>query len=248
MKTDENWLLPFLARVRPRPGMYLGDEKLETLHAYVLGRRHGRESAGLVGMTEAEQLLLTSFAQWLTTQFPEVGDGEWAVLVGRLGSDRPARKFLELFERFLLSNSKSLLSVPPEDDWDGGVSSAGSFDWLLPLLSLLSIERPSRFLDDSVLTINSFLRGYELARDRAGLKSMSASDAELLRGFKEWLLDLSGSPTLVMPWYYLIKEIDGQEHSGEAFFRRLDTYLIQSGRGSLANIQPLSSLGARLEK
>jgi len=113
----ERWLLPMLASMRVRPGMYLGDERIESLSLYLSAYQTAREDAGLVGMHPDDQAMLKSFELRLAEGMPEGGTVEgipWNVLViMRDSGPRNIRTFFGLFEGHLQVLGQSLDNVPP---------------------------------------------------------------------------------------------------------------------------------------
>ena len=111
----ERWLLPLLARVRTRPGMFLGDERVETLATFLAGYEQGRADVGGVGMHDDDALLLNEFDAWLaerTERHGSQGALRWPQLVGRLDEGpKNVRTFFDLLEEFLESAGRSLNSA-----------------------------------------------------------------------------------------------------------------------------------------
>ncbi len=62
---DHPWLLSHLASIRTRPGMYLPDERVETLRSYLLGYEQAREDLGLPRYTRKESKILSDFDVWI---------------------------------------------------------------------------------------------------------------------------------------------------------------------------------------
>ena len=58
----KDWLLPVLARIRTRPGAFLGDERVETLEALIFGYVCAREDLGVSGMSSHDAQILEQFA------------------------------------------------------------------------------------------------------------------------------------------------------------------------------------------
>lgn len=61
-----SWLLVALRRIRQRPGMYLRDERINSLACYVDGMLHGR--AGVELSNADEESFLAAFGDWLSNR------------------------------------------------------------------------------------------------------------------------------------------------------------------------------------
>lgn len=116
-ETNESrpWLLPFLARIRTRPGMYLGAEEVETLYLYMTGYEQGRADVGFVGMALEDAVLLVEFEFWMTERANWKGDRlRWPGLIREVDpSLKNTHTFFKLFEEFLRTKGRSLDSVTP---------------------------------------------------------------------------------------------------------------------------------------
>ncbi len=108
----EGWLLPFLATIRARPGMYLGDERVGTLRSFLAGYEQARADLGFVGMADSDVAILSRFDAWLeekTRAHGSAGSARWPQLLHRIdASERNVQTFLKLFEEFLQSEGRSL--------------------------------------------------------------------------------------------------------------------------------------------
>lgn len=116
LATNERWLLPVLARIRQRPGMYLGDERVQTLGAFLAAYECGRVDVGGAGMDANDARLLHDFEAWLcaTMEHGPQGTAGWCLLVGRVDSGaHNVKTFFTLFEQFLSSEGQSLDDVTP---------------------------------------------------------------------------------------------------------------------------------------
>jgi hypothetical protein len=61
------WLLPVLRRIRIRPGMYLRDDRLNSLACYIDGIVYGLERANVLNTPDAS--FLHAFGEWLGARF-----------------------------------------------------------------------------------------------------------------------------------------------------------------------------------
>lgn len=117
LAVNERWLLPVLACIRQRPGMYLGDERVETLAAYLSAYELGRVDVGGSGLDAKDARLLQEFEGWICAQTPEFGaqgTAGWSLLVRRVDSSaQNVRTFFTLFEQFLATRGESLNNVTP---------------------------------------------------------------------------------------------------------------------------------------
>lgn len=115
VQATERWLLPFLATIRTRPGMFLGDERVETLQTLMVGYEMGREDAGGVGMYAEDAALLARFDAWMAQRANYDRSHRsvaWPSLVKRLDdSERSVVMFFKLFEEFLHTTGQSLDNV-----------------------------------------------------------------------------------------------------------------------------------------
>lgn len=112
----DRWLLPFLAKVRTRPGMFLGDERLVTLAAFLAGYEQGRADVGVPGMHDDDAALLNEFDTWLAEQTEHHGTQgalRWPQLVEKIDSgSKNVGTFFRLLDEFLESSGRSLVNVP----------------------------------------------------------------------------------------------------------------------------------------
>jgi hypothetical protein len=118
---QERWLLPMLARIRTRPGMYLCDERVESLDRYLAGYSQAREDVGQAWMASADEAVWRGFEAWLVTR----ADGgvpppslqywpSWARAVIQIDAG-PSNvlTFFRLFEEYLNSIGESFSKVTP---------------------------------------------------------------------------------------------------------------------------------------
>lgn len=125
-RPNDRWLLPYLTRIRARPGAFLGgDERAETLCTLMTGYEQGRADAGAVGMDAEHSELLASFDAWLAKRVNydlSSGSARWPQLIELLDDSRKnVLTFFKLFEEFLQSRGTSLDSVEPwtpRSGWD----------------------------------------------------------------------------------------------------------------------------------
>jgi len=96
--------------------MYLGDERVETLAAFLAGYETGRADAGETGMHDDNALLLSEFDVRLaekTGRHGRLGSLRWPQLIARIDSGPSnVRTFFEQFEEFLESTGRSFAGVP----------------------------------------------------------------------------------------------------------------------------------------
>lgn len=116
-----------LASMRVRPGMYLGDERMESLSLFLGAYEQGREDAGLVGMHADDHALLRTFEAQLAEGMTDGGGVEgipWNALVKmRDPGPKNVHTFFRLFEAHLQLLGQSLDAVPrwvPGDVRRGG--------------------------------------------------------------------------------------------------------------------------------
>jgi hypothetical protein len=104
--TDQGsaWLLAYLAVVRPRPGMYIGNEDVRTLAMYVRGYCDGRLSVGFPAFPPDEASILHDFERWMRNRLQGGNNFDWPMLVGLVDdSSRNLQTFYALFDEFLQS-------------------------------------------------------------------------------------------------------------------------------------------------
>jgi len=105
MNAVENkpWILPFLMKIKKRPGMYLGAETVEALAIYINGYATARRDLGLPDFGPAEETLLVDFGDWLQRRHGHNTRGCWGVIEKIDTSNKSVRTFLDLFDEFLRS-------------------------------------------------------------------------------------------------------------------------------------------------
>ena len=82
METNErslSWLLLALRRIRKRPGMYLRDDRINSLACYVDGAIYGLENAGVKNTDE--EAFLIAFGEWLGTRLGRKHNDCWFYLM-----------------------------------------------------------------------------------------------------------------------------------------------------------------------
>jgi hypothetical protein len=77
-KQASSWLLAALRRIRPAPGMYLGDYRLNSLACYVYGMFHAPEDVGVAA--PGEQAFLAGFGNWLGQRIDQTRHDCWFYL------------------------------------------------------------------------------------------------------------------------------------------------------------------------
>ena len=109
--------------------------------------------------------------------------------------------------------------------------------WLLPFLQMIR-ERPAMYLGDSaVSTLNTFLHGYETAREDLALDAYVGNEAGLLDGFTHWLA-VTRQTTISCRWAGIIQhEIDGSWNNMQTFYRLFDEYQEALKTTSFAELQ-----------
>lgn len=106
-----------LARVRVRPGMYLGDETVRTLGAYLAGYQHALINEGLYEDSFAKfpdrtPDVLSAFARWLLVEANDTRTISWSALIeSEDPSSRNIYSFYRRFEQFLETRGQNL------DEW-----------------------------------------------------------------------------------------------------------------------------------
>jgi len=106
----DRWLVPLLARISRRPGMYLGDERAESLCKYLLGYQQARGDAGLVPMSSEDKVLVEGFAAWLAEKTGQDQRSlSWPGLLSRIDDgNKGVGTFFRLFEEFLNGRGESM--------------------------------------------------------------------------------------------------------------------------------------------
>lgn len=105
-----SWLIEFIEKIKVRPGMYLGDERLSTLRAYISGYCQAREDLGVVALDEFEVNVLNEFKYWLAVKHGRRLNLDWSGYVEHCFSNNPEESVLEffkLFDEFMLSYKKT---------------------------------------------------------------------------------------------------------------------------------------------
>lgn len=116
MKTynqDTPWLLGLLATISRRPGMYLGDERVETLQLYINAYSQAREDLGFRGLVESDERLWREFTDWLRARTHVSSGGTRPFVVCELirmldPKERNVQTFFAEMEAFLQFHGKSL--------------------------------------------------------------------------------------------------------------------------------------------
>lgn len=103
LDADDTWLLPFLAQIRQRPGMYLGHESARLLSHYLAGYCQARADLGLPVFGRDEPDHLARFRDWLARRHDHgrttMG---WCDMIEQLDpSDRNLGTFFREFEMYL---------------------------------------------------------------------------------------------------------------------------------------------------
>lgn len=109
----EPWLLPFLAQIRPRPGMYLGHESARLLWHYLSGYAQARADLGLPIYGRGEPDHLTRFREWLAERHGYGGTTMgWYDMIEDLDpSERNLKTFFREFEAYLRDAGIDFASV-----------------------------------------------------------------------------------------------------------------------------------------
>lgn len=97
---DDSWLLVFLRRVRHRPGMYLGDERLNSLSCYVQGAISALKHAGSAG--DDEEAFLRAFGDWLGLKVDSKNGDCWYYLSLLPRAKQGVALFFEELNEFLI--------------------------------------------------------------------------------------------------------------------------------------------------
>lgn len=102
LQPDTPWLLPFLAMIRERPAMYLGDSGVYTLSHWIDGYATAREDLGFAPFVGNEVGLLSGFTHWLAVKLQTQIPCRWAGIIqnGVDRSDRSIFTFFKLFDEF----------------------------------------------------------------------------------------------------------------------------------------------------
>jgi hypothetical protein len=124
---DEAWLIPFLKRIRDRPGMYLGDEQVRTLHAFLQGYAQAREDLGIPPFVPQEESFLAGFEAWLKGRLMLTGDLAWATIVARVHpGEHGVRAFFVLLDEYLGQRGTSLARLDAAEWPPNGFPPRGS--------------------------------------------------------------------------------------------------------------------------
>lgn len=114
--------------------------------------------------------------------------------------------------------------------------------WLLPFLSLIR-HRPGMFLgDESVRTLEVFIRGYIQARRDLELPAFAAEEDGLLTSFEAWLSESLGDRKCVS-WATFIEQLDPSGRNVISFMRYFEDFLKERGMSLAA--PPASSWSAQ---
>ncbi len=111
---NPNWLLPMLAAIRTKPGIYIGAETIHALDLFTFGYEEARDDLGICGMSASDKEWLAKFGEWLALRAaePELGSREWSHQIYWLDpSDKNIHTFFKLFEEFLQTKGQSLDAV-----------------------------------------------------------------------------------------------------------------------------------------
>ncbi len=99
-KQEVPWLLTVLRRVRERPAMYLGDERLGSLECYIQGVIYGLNT--LAGVSDSGDVaFLTAFGEWLGKKVKSNNGDCWFYLSLTPGHSGTANDFFEHLDLFL---------------------------------------------------------------------------------------------------------------------------------------------------
>lgn len=106
----DHFLLRCLARVRTRPGMYLGDERVRTLGTFLAGYQNSMVDLGDRSFGD----VLTEFREWLSLEMKETRSLGWTELIElEDASERNVYAFFERFEAFLKTRGQTLDAWKP---------------------------------------------------------------------------------------------------------------------------------------
>lgn len=247
---NPNWLLPMLATIRTRPGMYLGAEGIRDLDLFMSGYTLARSDLGLCGKSSSDKEYLDQFGEWLNRRAadPENDIPRWSYQIyTRDPSEKNIHTFFKLFEEFLQTKGHSLDAVErwiPQaqrrfmsadacvaKDMERHVPEDKTPNWLLPMLATIR-TRPGNYLGaETTRALNLFRYGYEEARDDLGICGMSASDKEWLAKFGAWLaLRAADSERDDAEWSLQIYRLDSSEKDIHTFFKLFEEFLQTKGQ------------------
>jgi|GEM_PF-1567995 len=248
---NPNWLLPMLATIRTRPGMYLGAENIDSLILFTFGYTLARSDLGLCGKSASDKGWLRGFGEWLAHRAadPDRESPEWRHQIHWLDdSTKNIHTFFKLFEEYLQTKGTSLdaverwqLSSPrafPAIDTEIHVPEDKSPRWLLPMLATIR-TRPGSYLGaETIRALDLFTFGYEQAREELGLCGQSQTDKECMAQFGEWLARRAGETDMEMSrWTYQIYQLDSSEKDIHTFFKLFEEFLQTKGQ-SLDAVEP----------
>jgi len=108
---DSPWLLEFLELIRKKPGMYLGENRVERLEAYILGYRQARIDFGLPEFHESEESILEGFTYWLAVKLKSTMSLNWAGFISHEldPSQDNIYTFYKYFDQFMLERKRKTL-------------------------------------------------------------------------------------------------------------------------------------------
>ena len=109
-----NWLLPMLATIRTKPGIYIGAETTRALNLFRYGYEEARDDLGICGMSVSDKEWLAKFGEWLALRAPDSDrdEAEWSLQIYRLdSSEKNIHTFFKLFEEILQTKGQSLDAV-----------------------------------------------------------------------------------------------------------------------------------------
>jgi hypothetical protein len=109
---DSPWLLEFLELIREKPGMYLGDNCVERLEAYILGYRQARRDFGLSEFHESEESILEGFTYWLAVKLNSTMSLNWSGFVSHEidPSQDNIYTFYKHFDQFMIERKQKTLN------------------------------------------------------------------------------------------------------------------------------------------
>lgn len=106
-KNTQEYLYDLLARIKQRPGMYLGKVSLTRLKMLLIGYGMSRGELGLQ-LTQQEKQL-SQFQQWIQAKYQVNSSQGWeSIILSQVNDEKLAFDlFFELFEQFNLEFSPS---------------------------------------------------------------------------------------------------------------------------------------------
>lgn len=99
-KNDQEYLYDLLARIKKRPGMYLGKVSLTRLKMLLMGYSMSRGELGL--QLTQEEKKFAQFQQWIQRKYQINSSQGWeTIILSKVEDEKLAFDlFFELFERF----------------------------------------------------------------------------------------------------------------------------------------------------